>query len=148
MSNSLHPDQARQFVGPDLGSNCLQRLSADDTSSHSRIWYISLTQYSYSHKEAHGETKLFSGFCWHLMVYLLCRLQHLHCMYFCPSVTPLTHSNLMDIYILINWRSLHLGVSINEEKNNVSRFTGCLFKSFKHQLQVRLSSVKPLRHIF
>ena len=31
MSNSLDPDQARQFVGPDLGPNCLQRLSADDT---------------------------------------------------------------------------------------------------------------------
>ena len=32
MSNSLDPDQARRFVGPDLGLNCLQRLSADDTS--------------------------------------------------------------------------------------------------------------------
>ena len=31
MSNSLDPDQARQFIGPDLGPNCLQRLSADDT---------------------------------------------------------------------------------------------------------------------
>ena len=30
MSNSLDPDQARHFVGPDLGPNCLQRLSADD----------------------------------------------------------------------------------------------------------------------
>ena len=29
MSNSLDPDQARHFVGPDLGPNCLQRLSAD-----------------------------------------------------------------------------------------------------------------------
>ena len=25
MSNSLDPDQARHFVGPDLGSNCLQK---------------------------------------------------------------------------------------------------------------------------
>ena len=32
MSNSLDPGQARQFVGPDLGPNCLQRLSADDTN--------------------------------------------------------------------------------------------------------------------
>ena len=32
MSNSLDPDQARHFVWPDLGLNCLQRLSADDTS--------------------------------------------------------------------------------------------------------------------
>ena len=30
MSNSLNPDQDRCFVGPDLGPNCLQRLSADD----------------------------------------------------------------------------------------------------------------------
>ena len=31
MSNSLDPDQARRFVGPELGPNCLPRLSADDT---------------------------------------------------------------------------------------------------------------------
>ena len=31
VSNSLDPDQARPFVGPDLGPNCLQRLSADDS---------------------------------------------------------------------------------------------------------------------
>ena len=28
-SNSLDPDQAQHFVGPDLGPNCLQSLSAD-----------------------------------------------------------------------------------------------------------------------
>ena len=32
MSNSLDPDQARHFDGPDLGANCLKRLSEDDTS--------------------------------------------------------------------------------------------------------------------
>ena len=32
MSNSLDPDQAQHFVGPDLGPNCLQKLSADDSS--------------------------------------------------------------------------------------------------------------------
>ena len=32
MSNSLDPDQARHFVGPDLDPNCLERLSANDTS--------------------------------------------------------------------------------------------------------------------
>ena len=32
VSNSLDPDQAQHFVGPDLGQNCLQKLSADDTS--------------------------------------------------------------------------------------------------------------------
>ena len=34
VSNSLDPDQARRFVGPDLGPNCLQKLSADDKSRH------------------------------------------------------------------------------------------------------------------
>ena len=32
VSNSLDPDQARQNVWPGLGPNCLQSLSADDTS--------------------------------------------------------------------------------------------------------------------
>ena len=31
VSNSLDRDQARCFVGPGLGPNCLQLLSADDT---------------------------------------------------------------------------------------------------------------------
>ena len=31
VSNSLNKDQARRYVRPDLGSNCLQRLSANDT---------------------------------------------------------------------------------------------------------------------
>ena len=31
MSNNLDPDQAGLFVGPDLGPNCSQSLSADDT---------------------------------------------------------------------------------------------------------------------
>ena len=31
MLNSLDPDQARHFVGPDLGPNCLQRITADNT---------------------------------------------------------------------------------------------------------------------
>ena len=34
MSNSLDPDQARRFVGPDLGPNCSPRLSADVTGIH------------------------------------------------------------------------------------------------------------------
>ena len=32
VSNCLDLDQDRQFVGPDLGPNCLQRLSAEDKS--------------------------------------------------------------------------------------------------------------------
>ena len=31
VSNSLDPDQTRRFVGPNLGPNCLQMLSADLT---------------------------------------------------------------------------------------------------------------------
>ena len=34
VSNSLDLDQDRHFVGPDLGPNCLQKLSADDKSCH------------------------------------------------------------------------------------------------------------------
>ena len=34
VSNNLDPDQARHFVGPDLGPNSLQRLLADDISRH------------------------------------------------------------------------------------------------------------------
>ena len=30
MPTSLDPDQAQCLVGPDLGSNCFKRLSADD----------------------------------------------------------------------------------------------------------------------
>ena len=32
MPNSLDTDQVRHFVGPEVGPNCLQRLSADNTS--------------------------------------------------------------------------------------------------------------------
>ena len=35
MSNSLDPDHARHFVGPELGPKYLQMLSADDTSRQS-----------------------------------------------------------------------------------------------------------------
>ena len=31
VSNKFDPDQACQFVEPDLSQNCLQKLSADDT---------------------------------------------------------------------------------------------------------------------
>ena len=32
--NSVDSDQVRRFIGHDLGLNCLQRLSAEDTSKH------------------------------------------------------------------------------------------------------------------
>ena len=34
VSYSLDPDQARCFVRPDLGPNCLERLSANHKSCH------------------------------------------------------------------------------------------------------------------
>ena len=34
VSNSWDLDQARQNVGPDLGPNCLQKLSSDDKIRH------------------------------------------------------------------------------------------------------------------
>ena len=37
VSNSLDPDQALRFVGPDLGPNCLQRLSAVVTDGEELI---------------------------------------------------------------------------------------------------------------
>ena len=36
VSNCLNPDQDRHSVGPDLGFNCLQRLSADDKVTPSK----------------------------------------------------------------------------------------------------------------
>ena len=32
MINGLDPDQVQHYVNPDLGPNCLQRLSVDDKS--------------------------------------------------------------------------------------------------------------------
>ena len=42
VSNGFNPDQARFFVGPDLGPDCLQRISADDTSRErvKTLYYI------------------------------------------------------------------------------------------------------------
>ena len=37
MSNNSDPDQDRQTVGPELGLNCLQRLSADNKSQQDNI---------------------------------------------------------------------------------------------------------------
>ena len=41
MSNSLDPDHAPHFVGPDLGSICLQRLTADNKRLNLRLLAIS-----------------------------------------------------------------------------------------------------------
>ena len=34
MSNILDTDQDRRYIGPDLGPNCLPRLSTDDTKTN------------------------------------------------------------------------------------------------------------------
>ena len=50
VSNSLDPDQARPSVGPDLGPNCLQSSSADDTrwqTVNIGLWLI----YNFYHKK-------------------------------------------------------------------------------------------------
>ena len=49
MSNSLDPDQARRFVEPDLGPNCLKKLSADTSWQRDLIqkhgkWCVCETQ--------------------------------------------------------------------------------------------------------
>ena len=41
MSNHLDPDQDRTSVGPDMGPNCLERLSADDKSCSKQIKSLS-----------------------------------------------------------------------------------------------------------
>ena len=40
MSNSSDPDQARQNVGPDLGPDCLQKLSADNKIKLFKYYYL------------------------------------------------------------------------------------------------------------
>ena len=40
MSNSLDPEQARRFVGPVLGLNCLQRSSADGNSRQKYVGHL------------------------------------------------------------------------------------------------------------
>ena len=42
MADSLDPDHARHFVGHDLGPNCFQRLSVDDTSFNGKELTITL----------------------------------------------------------------------------------------------------------
>ena len=40
-SNSLDPDQAQHFVGPDLDPNCLQWLSAGKDLNNTNLWFKS-----------------------------------------------------------------------------------------------------------
>ena len=49
VSNSLDLDQTRRFVGPDLGPNCSQKLSADDTGRE-RVNLKTLCERLHTHK--------------------------------------------------------------------------------------------------
>ena len=40
VSHSLDPDQAQHFDGPDLGPNCLKRLSADGAKTFEKTFFI------------------------------------------------------------------------------------------------------------
>ena len=46
VSNILDPDQAQQNVKPDLGPNCLQRLSADDKIHHKKAELTCMMRYT------------------------------------------------------------------------------------------------------
>ena len=39
MSNSLDPDQARHFIGHDMGPNCLQKMSTDKTGRQIYVYF-------------------------------------------------------------------------------------------------------------
>ena len=58
MSKRLDPDQARRIVGPDLGPNCLPRLSADDTGRQ-RVKTIEVVK----DRDASDKTDAQSGLC-------------------------------------------------------------------------------------
>ena len=58
MSSILDPDQARQFVGPDLGPNCLQRLSADDTASRQKVKQYFLFNHQLEFHQTSQETDM------------------------------------------------------------------------------------------
>ena len=66
VSNSLDQDQARHFVGPDLGPNCLQGLSADNKMS---CWTLVHTvckghQHTTKVSEELNKKKLVDTTCW------------------------------------------------------------------------------------
>ena len=53
VSNSLDSDQVRRFVGSELGSNCLQMLSADGPSSFESHKQLQLGEFGQSSKFRH-----------------------------------------------------------------------------------------------
>ena len=68
MSNSLDPDQDRRSVGPDLGPNYLQKLSADNTSRQ-RVKSTNSTVLV-----VHSHTVMMNVLSARLIIYLIIRL--------------------------------------------------------------------------
>ena len=71
MLNSLDPDQARHFVGPGLGPNCLQRLSADD-NSRQRVKVQAMCMSSSVYLSRYLQHKLKVGMCIQLRFKSVC----------------------------------------------------------------------------
>ena len=56
VSNCLGQDQARHFVGPYLGPNCLQRFSTDDTSRQR----VHASDFNYQQQQKNKQRKAIS----------------------------------------------------------------------------------------
>ena len=57
--NSLDPDQAQHRVGPDLGPNCLQKLSVETLSRQRKNSFLSLwVQYAWKQLEVEQQFSL------------------------------------------------------------------------------------------
>ena len=61
VSNSLNPDQARHFAGPELSPNCLQGLSADNKSPIAR--YLQKQRKGYNSLSVWSKLQQFLPFC-------------------------------------------------------------------------------------
>ena len=63
MSNSLDPDQARRFTGPDLGPNCLHRLISAkvDTSGERDNYAQTKKSLNRQHRQADYSSHLLSA---------------------------------------------------------------------------------------
>ena len=62
MSNSLDPDQDYHSVSPDLGPNCLKRLSADDKSPLARKELVTYDSYKQMTKVVASMERVIKGF--------------------------------------------------------------------------------------
>ena len=67
VSNSLDSDQDPHYVGPDLGVNCLQRLSADDKGKPARVILVFI---ALSRNEGSGSSAHFAGAKHSLLTYI------------------------------------------------------------------------------